>query len=166
MDNRNSISVYTEEITKVLEPSLIFVNGGYGHNVSHHVDYSFVELFSYLVAYVIMPILTGIVSNKLSNHIHLRGGNKVKLGIEDGYMTVIGEKEFSDENVITMKELADIKKDLVNDDKLLANSPINSNKSEEALEALTELLVSNGWPQKIARFNAEKIIKNIINLKK
>ena len=166
MDNNNSISDYTEEITKVLEPSLIFVNGGYGHNVRHHVDYSFVELFSYLSAYVVMPILTGIVSNKLSNLIHLRGGNKVKLGIEEGYMTVIGEKQFSDENVISMKELAEIKNELINEDKLLANSPINSSKSEEALEALTELLVSNGWPQKIARFNAEKIIKRIINLKK
>ncbi len=166
-NNSYSITLYTDEISEIIRPTMVFANGGYRNQVFHFIDFSYVELFSYLAVYIVLPILTSVIGNRLSELIKQRGGNKVKLGIEEGTMCITsGEKEFMDKDVITTKELAAIKAEQTDDDNLLVNSPIDKTRSEDAKKALAILFISNGWPKKVAKKNAEKIVDYIVSLEK
>lgn len=151
------------EITsETLEPNISFANGGYGDNVHHQLVESFPSLMGYLIVYIIMPILTGCAGSMLHELIKVRGGSLVRLGVKKGPMHVVGKKEFIDENVITTDELVEIKSKSASDDEELAKAKVDSNKATEAENALSQFLVSNGWPTKVASVNAKHIISRII----
>lgn len=165
MNNEQSFFQLSEDISDIIEPTILFANGGYKDNVHHHIEPLFVELFSNLILYIVLPILTGIISTELSSLIRIRGGFKVRLGIEKGDMHVKGKKEFIDDNIITEDEIASIIKEQEEENKLLATSNIDLKKAEMAVNALSEFLVSNGWPQKLSSNIANKIVTHIIKKK-
>lgn len=163
MESNTSFKMLSEEVSDLLLPTMSTVNGGYDENVHHLIDASFVEIFSNLIVSIILPILTGIFSCHLYEIIKQRGGSKVKLVIIDGDMYVEGEKKISGNSFITDEEIERVLKENTAELELLATSPINESKTEEAINALTELLISNGWPKLIAKINANKIVNNIKN---
>ena len=162
MDNEQSFLQLSEDVLDIIEPTIIFANGGYKDNVHHHLGPLFIGLFSKLILYIVLPILTGIISTKLSNLIRLRGGNRVRLGIEEGDMHVKGKKEFIDNKIITETEIAAIMAEQEEEHKLLATGIVDIKKAETAINALSEFLVSNGWPRNLSGNIANKIVTHII----
>lgn len=158
------IEELVEIASETLEPNITFANGGYGDNVHHQLAETFPELFSYLVVYIIMPVLTGCAGSYLHDLIKLRGGNLVRLGVKSGNMHVVGTKEFIDDNVITTDELVEIKRDSSSADEELSNAKVDVSNAEAAQIALSQFLVSNGWPSKIAAMNSKRIISRIIEV--
>lgn len=155
---------FVEIATEVLEPNIVFANGGYGDNVHHDLAAIFTQLMVYLGLYIVLPIMTGAAGSVLGNLISSRGGNRVRLGVVRGNRHVKGEGHFIDNNVITTDELVEIIKEHSSDDALLVNSPIDESKAFEAENALTQFLTSNGWPIRIAETSAKEIISKILEL--
>ena len=151
-----------EIASDTLEPNISFANGGYGDNVHHQLIESFPEMMSYMAMYIIMPILTGCAGSMLHDLIKVRGGSLVRLGVKSGPMHVVGKKEFIDDNIITTDELVEIKSKSSLDDEKLAQAKVDSSKASEAETALSQFLVSNGWPTKVASVKAKHIISRII----
>lgn len=159
-----TIDKLVEIVSETLEPNITFANGGYGDNVHHQFVVTFPELLSYLAIYVVMPVLTGCAGSYLHDLIKVRGGNLARLGVKTGNMHVIGTKEFIDDNIITMDELIEIQKKSSSSDDELANTKVDVNNAEAAQIALSQFLVSNGWPSKIASMNSKRIISRIIEI--
>lgn len=163
MNSEHSFYSLSEEVSEIVEPSILFANGGYNDDVHHFIDLSFINLFSSLILYIVLPILTGIVSNKLSRLIKIRGGNKIRLGIENGSMHVKGDLVFIDGNIITESEMMAMMDEQKDEHGRLVTSAIDISKAEIAANALSEFLSSNGWPQSLSKNIANKIITHIIN---
>lgn len=154
-----------EVTSEILEPDITFLHGSYGDNVHHYLNPDVVQALSFMVASIILPIITGCAANKISELIKNRG-NKVALNfpIEDGFIK--GKSTYTTNISITKEEVICIAKTAAYDDSELNIISLNIEKKKEAEVAVSVLLSSNGWPTKIAEENSKKIVEKIIKILK
>ena len=128
-----------EAVSLILEPNAAFLSTEGDEGSRGYIDPVVVQYLTFIVLQVAIPFILNVAASVFANNITKQ--------------TALNTPPLSEKQLDSLKQELDV---LIRDSTKL-NRPDPSAK-QDAINAIEEILFSNGWPRKVAREDAEKIV--------
>lgn len=170
--NVNEIEKLHDEVYCLLEPNASYMSGGNREDVRYFLPVGFLEDLSWLITYIVIPILTNTIGAILAEFIVRNKSEKILQSNGEFCIYTNGAKTKTDDlkkNEKVAKQLEELnllRQELLNQQTHNEFNPSVENISR-AKKEIIEVLLANGLPNNIAMKVSDKIVQvTLDNLRK
>lgn len=145
-----------------------YIDGGDNKNVHYSIPPEFVEAFSWIVTYFVLPLVVNIFSHKLTNFIDKAKREALKPDASRAEKNAIIINGVN--NIIDISTVNNTKINIMDENRELEKTFLKINHynlpTEESIDEvennLTQFLCKNGWPKELAIEDSQKVIKDFL----